>query len=237
MFSRIRSGLTYGNVVATMALFLALGGSAYAAAQLPRNSVGARQLKKNAVTSAKVKNGSLLKADFKRGELPAGAQGPKGDTGPTGRDGRDGRDGERGLKGDPGEPGRSALSALRTGETVTGTWAVTGTETGTAYTGITFPVPAPSPVDGVHVVVAGNDSSPADGCTGSSTAPVSAPGFVCIYVSNSNGTTFAGGFGGRTAAPLVSSAATDDGSVHGFLIRVSGTSNWGANGIWVYTAP
>jgi hypothetical protein len=37
---RIRSKVTYANVVATLALFVALGGSAYAATQLPKNSVG-----------------------------------------------------------------------------------------------------------------------------------------------------------------------------------------------------
>jgi hypothetical protein len=36
----LRRHLTYANVVASLALFLALGGAAFAATQLPRNSVG-----------------------------------------------------------------------------------------------------------------------------------------------------------------------------------------------------
>jgi hypothetical protein len=53
---RIRSRLSYGNVVATLALFLALGGtSAFAASQLAKNSVGSKQLKANSVTTAKIK--------------------------------------------------------------------------------------------------------------------------------------------------------------------------------------
>jgi hypothetical protein len=40
MFTRIRAGLTYANVVATLALFLALGPGADAAIKLPKNSVG-----------------------------------------------------------------------------------------------------------------------------------------------------------------------------------------------------
>ena len=36
----LRRHLTYANVVASLALFLALGGAAYAATQLPQNSVG-----------------------------------------------------------------------------------------------------------------------------------------------------------------------------------------------------
>ncbi|MFN8215967.1 MAG: hypothetical protein U0R71_05165 [Solirubrobacterales bacterium] len=66
----MRPKLTYANVVATLALFLALGGAAYAAATLPKNSVGRAQLKPGAVTSSKVKNGSLTGADVKAGSLP-----------------------------------------------------------------------------------------------------------------------------------------------------------------------
>ena len=40
--------------VGLLALLIALGGTSYAAAKLPRNSVGSAQLKRNAVTSVKV---------------------------------------------------------------------------------------------------------------------------------------------------------------------------------------
>src|SRR3954453_2385424 len=50
---------TYAGVTATLALFIALGGGAYAAATLPANSVGARQIKKNAVERAKLKNNAV----------------------------------------------------------------------------------------------------------------------------------------------------------------------------------
>src|ERR1700710_1838869 len=85
MSTKVKSALTYANVMATVAVFLALGGGAYAAVKLPKNSVGSKQIKKNAVTSSKIKNGSLLKGDFKAGQLPSvvsgqgeGAQGPTG---------------------------------------------------------------------------------------------------------------------------------------------------------------
>jgi hypothetical protein len=61
--------LTYANVMATIAVFLALGGSAYAASQLGKNSVGSKQLKKNAVTTAKVKNEAITAAKVKKGTL------------------------------------------------------------------------------------------------------------------------------------------------------------------------
>jgi len=77
----MRPKLTYANVIATLALFLALGGgAAFAATQLAKNSVGAKQLKRNAVTAAKVKDRSLLAKDFKAGQLPAGPQGAPGAT-------------------------------------------------------------------------------------------------------------------------------------------------------------
>jgi hypothetical protein len=47
-------------VIALIALFVALGGSSYAAINaLPKNSVGAKQLKKNAVTGVKIKKGAV----------------------------------------------------------------------------------------------------------------------------------------------------------------------------------
>ncbi|CAB4882534.1 unannotated protein [freshwater metagenome] len=70
---RIRSRLTYANLTATLALFIALGGVSYAAVKLPANSVGTAQIKSNAVTGAKVKNKSLTAADFN-----GSVQGPQG---------------------------------------------------------------------------------------------------------------------------------------------------------------
>jgi hypothetical protein len=68
------------NAIAYLALFVALGGTSFAATRLPANSVGTKQLKKgavvssklhaDAVTSASVKAGSLLASDFAIGQLP-----------------------------------------------------------------------------------------------------------------------------------------------------------------------
>ena len=89
------------NAIALMALFVALGGTGYAAVALPRNSVGTKQLKKNAVTTAKVKNGSLLRADFRAGQLPAGATGAQGPAGPQGVQGLQGEKGDTGPSTGP----------------------------------------------------------------------------------------------------------------------------------------
>jgi hypothetical protein len=68
-----------GLVIAVIALFVALGGTGYAALSLPKNSVGSKQIrknavigskiKKNAVTGSKVKDQSLTGADINLGSL------------------------------------------------------------------------------------------------------------------------------------------------------------------------
>lgn len=57
--SRMRGKLTYANTMATIAVFIALGGAGYAAVKLPKNSVGTKQIKKEAVSTAKIKNGAV----------------------------------------------------------------------------------------------------------------------------------------------------------------------------------
>src|SRR3954464_14453563 len=89
---RIRRHFT--STIALLALFVALGGTTYAALKLPKNSVGSKQIKKNAVRSGKVKNGSLLKKDFRAGQLPRGRRGLPGTNGQDGQDGAPGAPGE-----------------------------------------------------------------------------------------------------------------------------------------------
>jgi hypothetical protein len=69
---KICEKLTYANVVATIALFLAIGGAtAMAANQLAKNSVGAKQLRSNAVTAAKIKNGAVTSPKLAAGAVGA----------------------------------------------------------------------------------------------------------------------------------------------------------------------
>jgi hypothetical protein len=93
---RFRGKLTYANVMATIAVFLVLGGGTALAAKealLPKNSIGAKQIKPGAVTPAKLSPTS-------RAAL-IGPAGPKGDPGPRG---------ERGVKGPEGPPGGMGMT-------------------------------------------------------------------------------------------------------------------------------
>jgi hypothetical protein len=55
----IRERLTYANVMATLALFVALGGVGYAAVRLPRDSVGPKQIKEDAVKASELAPNSV----------------------------------------------------------------------------------------------------------------------------------------------------------------------------------
>src|ERR1700759_4220548 len=86
MLRRLSTRLTYSNIVATAALFLALGGTSYAAFRLPSNSVGSKQLKAHSVTPSKIAAASV--AMFKGQKGATGLQGPSGPLGPQGPQGR-----------------------------------------------------------------------------------------------------------------------------------------------------
>lgn len=66
--------LNYANVIATMALFIALSGVAVAAG-LPKNSVGPQQLKRGAVTAAKLKRGAVTSGKLGQKSVTAGKLG------------------------------------------------------------------------------------------------------------------------------------------------------------------
>lgn len=84
--NRLRGKLTYSNIISTLCLVLLLGGgTAYAASQLEKESVGTHQLKKEAVSLAKIKQAAIKSLRGATGPAGlTGPQGPKGATGATG---------------------------------------------------------------------------------------------------------------------------------------------------------
>lgn len=71
---KIRPKLTYSNVIATIALFLALGGSAWAA--IGKNSVKTRNIAPGAVTNAKLAKNAVTKHKIAEKAVTARAIGP-----------------------------------------------------------------------------------------------------------------------------------------------------------------
>jgi len=101
MIDRLRCRLSYSNVVATLALFIALGGTSYALT-LPRDSVGSREIRTRAVGASEIAAGAVRSSDIRdrsvgvrdisirarrslRGQR--GALGPAGPAGPPGAPG------------------------------------------------------------------------------------------------------------------------------------------------------
>src|SRR3954447_12903734 len=128
MVTKIRKQLSYANVMATLAVFMVLGGGAYAATKLPKNSV----------TTIQVKDRSLLGKDFKSGQLPKGQKGATGDAGlpgakgapgAPGANGANGKDGTNGINGKDGKDGADAATNVVTHRVIQG---VTMNSAGTA---------------------------------------------------------------------------------------------------------
>ena len=92
----LRSHLSYASVMATIAVFIALGGTGYAATKLARNSVGSTQiqskavgsneLQSRAVTSSKLRSGSVTTTKLSQSARAAlrGSAGSVGPQGPAG---------------------------------------------------------------------------------------------------------------------------------------------------------
>ncbi|HEX4304536.1 MAG TPA: hypothetical protein VHZ54_00730 [Solirubrobacterales bacterium] len=72
---RFRPRLTYANVIASLALFIALGGAAVAAG-LPKNSVGPNQIKKGAVTGKAIRKAAVTSGKIAPNAVVAGKIGP-----------------------------------------------------------------------------------------------------------------------------------------------------------------
>jgi hypothetical protein len=95
---------TASMAVALTALVVALGGTSYAALELPADSVDTTAIKNyavthskvasDAITTSRVQDGSLEAKDFKAGQIPqgpAGAPGARGPAGPAGPSGANGK--------------------------------------------------------------------------------------------------------------------------------------------------
>jgi len=151
----------YANVVATLALFLALaGGTAYAARHYLIHSI--HQIKPSVVRELRGHRG------------PRGYRGYRGNRGLTGAAGKTGAIGATGASGVTG-----FTATLPSGKSEVGTWAGdVGTGDSPYYAAVSFNIPlAAKPA--VNFVAPGGASTTA--CPGSVAAPTAASGNLCVY--------------------------------------------------------
>jgi hypothetical protein len=196
------------NVIAYLALFIALGGTSYAAINLPRNSVGSKQLRSNAVTSGKVRNGSLRVSDFQSGALKRGPRGPQGPAGP---------------------------SILGSAKTLRGRFEATGVAppTGATASGaISFGAQLPT-APARNIVLAGSTTQ----CPGTVADPEAAPGQLCIYVGDrvNNGNIETVTDSATPGGLPTVGGTTRQGT--GIVVASAGAGTFGVRGSWAVTAP
>jgi len=170
--------ITYANVVSSLALFLTLGGVAYATNALPGLSVGSRQLKPRAVRTGKIADRAVTRTKIRRGAVryahlnprlldwlkprtgkqgPEGARGPVGATGPlgpiglTGATGAQGTTGNQGATGPAGPPGTIGPTGAKGTTGAIGPAGETGSTGATGTTGATG-VTGPAGIPGLSWV-------------------------------------------------------------------------------------
>jgi hypothetical protein len=190
----IRGHLTYANVVATLALVLAMSGGAVAATHY-------------LIRSTKQISPRVLRQ--LRGHR--GRTGPPGPPG-VGSQGVQGPPGPRALRGEPGPPGLSALAALPGGQSESGTFGVRADRAqakDTIADTISYPVGLGESAAKTHVVFT-KAGVEAEHCSGPEHAD---KGYLCIYETASHGVGPARIFG------FEASEETEASGRHGFTLQ------------------
>jgi hypothetical protein len=160
----VRTRLTYANVVATLALILALGGAtAFAASHLARNSVGTKQLRRAAVTAAKLRKGAVNGAKVANNSLT----------------GADVKEATLGAVPSADQAARAmSLGPLPSGASESGFFLASPTFNALA-TAVTFPRPLASAIQPGDVNVIKKGAQPTTACPAPGQA---ARGTLCLYL-------------------------------------------------------
>jgi hypothetical protein len=147
---------TYANVTSTLALFIALGGTAVATSTLITSS---RQVKDGVLTGRDVRDGSIRSADLSAATRAGlmGAQGLPGLAGLSGAPGERGADGAAGPAGTRGTPGSEGAPGLAGPAGPTGPTGATG----------------PSGLDGDTHLLGQSDGGPVSGAVVDLGTPIS----------------------------------------------------------------
>lgn len=206
------------NIIALLALFLALGGSSYAAASLINGSkIKPHSIPKNRLTNAAI----------------AGLRGNQGPQGPQGQQGQQGPQGVQGAQGAQGPPGPFPDGDLPANKTVRGDFGFGhnvpgGTGTLVNVTSISFGFRFAAPPT-PHVILAGQ-TPPAE-CPGTVSAPEAASGNLCIYESDNANRASLDCFN----AQLQQNAADRTGAILR-LLSLANSSTVESHGTWAATS-
>jgi hypothetical protein len=233
--------LTYANVAASVALFVALGSGAYAAigsgGQVFHGCVDSSSGVLRVVSSARacVRPHGVTRGGRRvhvPGEYaitwnqvgPPGPQGIQGSTGAAGAAGAPGAAGPRGPQGVQGEVGPPGPfpDTLPSGKTLTGVYATIMSTGSTGLDAETFAYPLAS-APTAHFIGIFAQAPP--GCPGTRSNPRALPGNLCVYAA----------LGGSAAdAVSIENPETNlpGASVRGF--QAVGTTS---SGTWAVTAP
>ncbi|HET9678449.1 MAG TPA: hypothetical protein VFP21_13205 [Solirubrobacterales bacterium] len=223
---QIRKRITYANVMSSIAVFLVLGGAAFAASQLPKNSVGTKQLKKNAVTTAKIKNGAVTSTKVNVTGFP---KVPSATTADSATNAGHATNADKATTATKADSATSAANAtglagpLASGQSLFGRLALAGHKNEAldfvAESSISFPIPlAAAPT--VNVITPGG--GPTANCPGTSAAPAAASGNLCIFETGNTG------FTGLSVGVTRFGASV-------FPSGVSAASNYELQSVWVVT--
>jgi len=210
-----------GNTIALLALFLALGGTTYAASS--------SLIRKNTVASPQVVNGSLGTVDLST-KARAALKGNRGLRGLTGAQGAKGATGAQGMQGIQGSEGPFP-GTLPSGKTLRGTYSLTGIATagsqavrdGFSYVFTLASNPA------VHYVPFA--TSPSAQCPGTAASPQALAGNLCVFET----------YRANAGIPVIADQITgsDGSNRQGFYLVLTSTAaaEYRAQGTWAVTSP
>jgi hypothetical protein len=176
------------NTIALLALFFALSGTTFAAANvvLPKNSVGTKQLKKNAVTGVKIKNNQVTGADVKESSLGKV---------PSARNADNATDSAN-LGGVAASNYQRPGAVLQSGQTEHGVFAGGGGTNDYINVQVQFDPALPADLDAAHTILVTGAS--ATHCPGTGQAEA---GYLCWYEKNTGNSSFLN-FGNPVAASV-----------------------------------
>lgn len=238
----LRKRLTYTNVMISIAVFFALGGTAWAAKHYVISSINQiapsvqKQLKKAGPTGPAGATGGTGATGATGATGSAGSAGSEGKVGPEGKTGPEGKVGPKGATGPEGVCSTEHCT-LPSKTTETGVWAsnVALKEQGVQLVPISLPVPlATGAIVAFKLVEEG--ASPTAECPGSVAAPSAAPGNLCVYERAVVG----GPFVVDAYNPELGQTEENEIGTTGVILKVieaAKVEGWLVRGDWAVTAP